>query len=355
MAVFRYVCTMVQKKITSHDVAKKVGVSRATVSLVLNKSTKVKPSEQTRKHVLRVAEELGYKPNAAARMLVSGYTETIGLVIPDETILPHDGFISQFILGMGQVARDSGYHILIEGVGTEPLVDPYANLVATRRIDGMIIISPRENDPYLVDTIESGFPVVLAGHTGHAKEYSVAADVGESIRHIVDHLVGLGHRQFGSVPFSNEYYAATSERLSAIRSALKRHNISLPDEHVMCGNFTAESGFRATKRLIEQSSHITAILCGNDTVALGAMSAIQSAGLSVPEDISIVGVDDLPFSEMLSPPLSTVRLDGQQIGSIAVQTLIQLMRNEVPSKRTVLLPSKPIIRSSCGALKAHSD
>ncbi len=246
-------------KVTSWDVARMAGVSRTTVSMVLNKSETVSLSDETRRRVLQAASDLGYKPNSAARMLVRGDTETIGLIISDPAILPIDAFIPQLMHGISQCNREHGYHVLLEGITAGNSANPYESMVESRRIDGMIVLNPRSDDPNLRDLIDRGYPVVLVGSVRHPDELSVNFTTSEGISAAVENLVGLGHRKIGTVPFSRAGLIGTDVRLAVLRRELANHGIDLPDSHVEHANFSAESGHHATRRLLERHPDITAM------------------------------------------------------------------------------------------------
>jgi LacI family transcriptional regulator len=335
-------------KVTSWDVARMAGVSRTTVSMVLNKSETVSLSDETRRRVLQAASDLGYKPNSAARMLVRGDTETIGLIISDPAILPIDAFIPQLMHGISQCNREHGYHVLLEGITAGNSANPYESMVESRRIDGMIVLNPRSDDPNLRDLIDRGYPVVLVGSVRHPDELSVNFTTSEGISAAVENLVGLGHRKIGTVPFSRAGLIGTDVRLAVLRRELANHGIELPDSHVEHANFSAESGHHATRRLLERHPDITAIMAGNDTIAIGCISAAHALGRSVPEHLSLVGFDNLPFSNWLMPALTTINVDAALQGKIAAELLIKRLRGEPIPERQVKLPTSLVLRASTG-------
>lgn len=342
-------------KVTSWDVARRAGVSRSTVSMVLNKSNAVVLSEETRKRVTAVAAELGYKPNSAARMLVRGDTETIGVVISDPAILPIDGFVPQLMHGISQFNRERGYNVLLEGVKAIDDANPYESLVESRRIDGLIVLNPQSNDPNLLALIDRNFPVVVVGSVRHPDELSVNFTTRSGIAEAVAHLVSLGHREFGTVPFSPRGLMATDVRLSVLRRELAQHGLKLPESRVECGNFSAESGYNATLRLLGENPDLTAIIAGNDTIAIGAISAAMKVGRDVPKNLSVVGFDDLPFSGYLNPPLTTIRVDAVMQGVMAADLLFRRLKDIDIDERQIKLPTKFIARcSTAPAVKSVS-
>jgi LacI family transcriptional regulator len=341
---------MERRRITSHDVARRAGVSRATVSMVLNRSDAVTLSAETRQRVFDAAAELGYRPNSAARMLVRGDTETIGLVVTHPQVLSVDGFVPQLLYGISQVNRESGYRVLLEGVESGAGLHAYADLVESRRIDGMIVLNPPTDAPQIHALIDQGFPLVLLGSVRHPREHACNFSTRRAIRRSVDHLVGLGHRAIAHIGFSPPGFVATDARLNSYRESLTAHGIAPDDRLVAYGAFSAESGHTAMQELLARGGERpTALLAGNDTIALGAMAAITDAGLSVPDDIAIVGFDDLPFAAQLRPALTTVRNPGVEQGRQAAQLLIRLLKGEPIAQRRIALPTELIIRDSCGA------
>jgi LacI family transcriptional regulator len=320
--------------VTSHDVARAAGVSRTTVSIVLNRSNSVVIGDETRKRVETVAAELGYRPNSAARMLKSGVTETVGLVVTESRSLTVDGYIPLLFNGVGSVLRRKGYHLLLETLSRTRGKNPYTDLVESRRIDGLLLLSPRKDDTALIELIESDYPIVLLGSIGHPKEVSVDTPSTEGLHKAVEHVVALGHRRIGCVPFSAPGFAAADMRLAELRRFLCDCGIELADEAVVHGDFGAESGFRATLKLMAAHPETTAIFAGNDTIALGVLGALAQLGRSVPSDVSVVGFDDLPFAGYVAPPLTTVRVDAGHQGRCAAEALILRLKGKpVPEPR----------------------
>lgn len=343
---------MAEKRLTSHDVARRAGVSRATVSLVLNRSESVVIAKDTRERVLKAAAELGYKPNSAARMLVSGQSETIGLVVSDPSILLVDQFVTRVLYGVEKANRELGLHVLVEGLVSGGPKSTYDNLVESRRIDGLIVLNPRAGDEALVSLIEKGFPLVLIGSVRHPAEVSVTFATRPALSAAVDHVVGLGHRSIGAVTFSPRGFVAADARLAALDAGLRRHDLRLESDAVEDGDFDAESGHRACLALLRRRPDITAIFAGNDTIAIGVMSAARALGRRVPEDLSIVGFDDLPFAPWLTPALTTIRTDGVRQGMIATQMLFDRLSGRPLETPRVRLEPEFVARDSTQAVSS---
>lgn len=340
----------VARKITSHDVARAAGVSRATVSIVLNRSKSVSISDETRRRVEIAAAELGYRPNSVARMLKSGATRTIGLVIADLDIARFDAFIPTLFWSIGQVVRSAGYDLLLESPDRSVPGNPYSALAESRRIDGLLIQGPRLHDPALAELIDGGFPTVVIGTAGHPRQYSVNVASRPRLREAVDRMVALGHRNFGYVAFSPADYVATARRIEATREALREHGIDLDDAAIRYGDFSAESGHREAAALMEARPDLTAIIAGNDTIALGVISALSQRGLSVPEDVSVLGFDDLPFAAHLVPPLTTIRVDAAWQGREAAELLLRRLGGE-EGERRLMREASLVWRDSVGPVR----
>ena len=342
---------MERMKVTSHDVAERAGVSRATVSMVLNGSTAVSISTQTRERVLQAAAELGYRPNSAARMLVRGDTETIGLVATDPALLNVDGFVPQLLYGITRVNRDHGYGVLLEVVEKGGAPNVYTDLVRSRRIDGMIVLNPASNDQALHGLIEDGYPLVLLGSVGHPREHAVNFSNRRAIQSAVDHLVGLGHRRIGHIGFSAMGNIATDRRLAAYQDSLVSHGIQPEPDLVGFAHHSAESGFTAMQALLARARRPpTAILAGNDTIALGILAAIEAAGLRVPGDIAVIGFDDLPIAAYTRPALTTIRNPAIEQGEAAARMLIRLLKREVVEPSRIVFGTELVIRASSGGM-----
>lgn len=342
---------MSRSRVTSHDVARAAGVSRTTVSIVLNKSDSAVIGEETRKRVEAAAAELGYRPNSAARMLKSGVTETVGLIVTESRSLTVDGYIPLLFNGVGTALRRKGYHLLLETLSRTRGKNPYTDLVESRRIDGLLLLSPRKDDTALVELIESGFPIVLLGSIGHPLEVSVDTPSTEGLRVAVDTIVDLGHRRIGSIPFSPPGFSAADMRLAELRGFLADHGIRIDEDAVVAGDFSAESGFRATLELLAKRPDITAIFAGNDTIALGVIGALAHLGLSVPQDISVVGFDDLPFAGFVAPPLTTVRVDAVHQGKCAAEALMLRLKGKVVPEPRQKFTSVFIPRNSTSCVR----
>jgi DNA-binding LacI/PurR family transcriptional regulator len=336
------------KRVTSQHVAKKAGVSRTTVSFILNDVPGVKFPKETKERVLQAAEDLGYVPDAAARTLAGGKTYTVGLVLRQTEHLKVDSFISQAIYGLNEVCNRHGFRILIESADDINRVGTYRGLVRAKKIDGVVVLNARMDDKQLYELVDEGFPTVLIGSVGHPKEYSIIHN--SKSEQVIKHLISLGHERIAHVtlaPLSD--HSVSLERLESYYRALDKAGLAATGELVRYGNYSAKSGFEAMQDLLRTKPYPTAVFVGNDTVAMGVLAAIGQKGLRIPQDIAVAGYDDIPVAAYTSPPLTTVHVPAVEPGRIAGEMVIALVRGEEPKERVVRLESDLIIRESCGA------
>jgi DNA-binding LacI/PurR family transcriptional regulator len=332
---------------TSSDVAARAGVSRTTVSFVLNDRANTGIAEETRVRVLQAAADLGYHAHGAARALAGGLSMAIGLVLlqtPDQVAA--DALLAETLLGIADSARADGYRVLVEAVS--PDGPGYSDVVRSRGVDGLIISGPREDDAELRGIVRDGFPVILQGSLPGLPASSVDVDNRTGAAAAVAHLVGLGHRRIGIVTNAPLNYTSAEDRLAGYRDALRAGRITLDDNLVAEGAFDAASGRSAMADLLRRAPDLTAVFVASDIVAFGALRAIREAGRRVPDDVSIVGFDDVPLARHFDPPLTTVRLPARDLGAAAGRALIDRMAGRPVSDRT-LLPTELVVRESTGS------
>lgn len=342
------------RRVTSQDVAKRAGVSRTTVSLVLNNVQGVQISEETRKRVLEAAEDLGYVPEAAAQALASRKVQIVGLVL---TRSPHhiasDTFLTQILDGLINVVHDHQMRLLIDILEPHQEKDAYHHLVQAKRVDGIILSGPRFQNDLLKALEEQNFPTVIMGQLPESDCCSVDVDNVSAAYKAVSHLIGLGHRRIACITNADLTYTAAADRLQGYRQALEDHGLTFDDGLVRFGDFDPDSGFRQMQSLLvsaHSSRHpITAVFVASDDVAFGAKASIRVHGLRIPEDIAVVGFDDVPFARYSDPPLTTIRLPAYSLGWTAGDMLIRSIQGEKPEKSTVLLETQLVVRESCGA------
>ncbi|NJN94703.1 MAG: LacI family transcriptional regulator [Anaerolineales bacterium] len=342
-----------KRRITSQKVAERAGVSRTTVSFVLN-DVDAQISPETRQRVLQAAHELGYVPDAAARSLVSGRTHILGLIIcqpPDHITI--DAYIHQVMYGLSEAGRQRGFRVLLEAVEDVSQPDAYIHLVRAKRIDGILLSGPRSDDNQLPALIADGFPIVLLGRLKHKSVSFVDIDNEAAACHAVTHLAQLGHRRIGCITNGPLAYTSATERLGGYRQALRQAGLPEDEALIGYGEFEPESGYRAMQTLLALPSPPTAVFVASDVVAFGAMAAIRDAGRRVPEDLAIIGFDDVPMSRYFNPPLTTVRLPAVEQGRRGGEVLIDLIEGKPVADSRQVLPTQLMVRQSCGAALRH--
>ncbi|MFQ5855368.1 MAG: LacI family DNA-binding transcriptional regulator [Anaerolineae bacterium] len=339
----------VGNRITSADVARRAGVSRTTVSLVLNNAPGASISEATRQRVLRAAAELNYHPDAAARSLVCRQTHTLGLVLcqtPDRVFA--DAFLPQVLHGVGRVAQEHDFKVLLQYVEDVTRPDAYVALVRGRHIDGIILSGPRSDDEQLPQLYAEGFPVVLLGQLPKTPTPFVDVDNVDGAYRATEHLIRLGHRRIGLITNAPLAYTASEQRRAGYQQALEAHGIPYDPALVRYGDFREESGYAAMMSLLDGKPP-DAVLVASDLVAFGALEAIKMRGLRVPGDIALVGFDDVPVARYVDPPLTTIRLPAHQLGAEAARLVLRLIAGEEPEETQILLQTTLVVRDSCGS------
>ena len=335
---------MKARRPTSTDVAALAGVSRTTVSLVLNERD-VQISPTTRKRVLDAARQLDYHPHASAQQLAGGTSRTIGLILrqaPDQ--VAGDPFLAETLRGLTATAREHGYRVIVETHGAGG--NGFGDLVRSRRIDGLVVSGPRAGDAELEELAVGGFPVVLQGTLPGVDISSVDVDSREGARRAVEHLVVLGHRRIACITNAPLAYTSARERLEGYEAALRRAGIEPDPTWVEEAAFDAPSGQRAMAALLGRMDP-EAVFVASDIVAVGAITALRQAGRRVPEDVSVVGFDDIPLAAHLDPPLTTIRVPAFELGRAVGRALFERIGAPGMSART-LLPTELIVRESTG-------
>ncbi len=336
------------RRATATDVAHLAGVSRTTVSFVLNNVPGMRIGEDTRQRVLEAARQLDYHPDASARRMVTGRTHTIGFVLRQSSDqVFSDQFLPQVLNGLSQAAAKLGYHILIEPIPPEAVTGGYARLIRERHVDGIVLSGPRFDDQDLLRFHAEGWPVVLMGQLPNTDLPFVDVDNVGGAALATRHLIELGHCRIGLITNASLAYTASADRLAGYRKAFEAHGLAFDSALIEYGDFTPHSGAVAMERLLQLQPRPTAVFVASDTVALGALSVVRQYGLRVPTDLAIVGFDDVPFAELIDPPLTTVRLPAYGIGWGAGEMLIRLIEGADVPQRSVLLETELIVRASC--------
>jgi LacI family transcriptional regulator len=332
--------------LTLEQIATIAGVSRATVSRVINTDPNV--SEKTRARVMRVIQEFNFQPNRAARSLAGGRAGVISLVIP---------------VGVGTIFAEPFFSLLIQGVTSESnsrdvstmlwLAEPgYERRMITKilyngLVDGLIISSTTSDDPLIEAICRSHMPFVIVGRYPCQDELNyVDSDNLNGALQAVEHLLGLGYQRIATIS-GPQNTAVGLDRYQGYVQTLHQHGMPVLPELVVESNFTDQGGYTAMQQLLPQ--HPDAVFVASDWMALGAMRALREVGVRVPEDIALVGFDDIPLASQTMPPLTTIRQQILQMGALASQVLLDLLDNPGSHPLHKVLPTELVVRASSGA------
>ncbi|HJR41466.1 MAG TPA: LacI family DNA-binding transcriptional regulator [Gemmatimonadaceae bacterium] len=335
--------------VTIKDVAREAGVSVATVSRVYNDSELV--SQETRQHVKEVGTRLRYTPNRTARSLTTAKTNSIGVLLPDI----YGEFFSEVIRGIDESAQARDYHILVSSSHAATSEIDVALRSMRGRVDGLILMWPTNDAELVLPSLPDGFPVVLLNSTTDDGAFdSLTIDNYTGAHAMVTHLIALGHRKIAMILGAPGNHDA-SERLRGYRAALCDAGLALVPDWELPGDFSESSGWVATMALIERWARPTAIFAANDSMAIGAMSALGEKGLRVPDDIAVAGFDDIPMARYMNPPLSSVHVEIAALGAQATQMLLDRIERKAADRQHRTLPTRLVIRSSCGGSYAPHE
>lgn len=342
---------MKKRRATMADVANHAGVSRTTVSFVLNNVPDANIPEATRQRILQAARELDYAPNVQALNLATGRTMMIALVVRQTSAqMAADLFLGEFIRGATRMIEAEDYHLLVHAAEPYAEESTYGKLVRTHKVDGLLVASPMVNDPEVQQLHDEGTPIVLNGATAARDIASVDVDNVQGAYKAVQYLIELGHRRIGHISNAPFSYTSSVDRLIGYRRALSEVGIPFDEQMVFAGEFTTESGYTAMQHLLDCADLPTAVFIGSDVVAIGALDALHHAGMSVPHDMSIISFDDILLSKYVRPALTTVHLPAYDLGRNAGDMILKIIRREPLPTMRVLLPTELIIRDSTARL-----
>lgn len=333
---------------TLQDVARCAGVSAATVSKVLSNTPYF--TEETRNKVLTAAQELDYLPNLAARALSSGKSHIITVVFPYVyDAIFEDPLVMSILEGIESECNAHGYNLLLSTprLNENGPDDHYHQLMSSGYVDGVITIDNVPIASVAQVAVRRKIPVVVAGY--HPAEYWVRTDDQQGGRLLMEHILGLGHRDIGLIRVLPEINFAVDQRVGGLRIAAHTAGLDFDTIPKATGNYSSESGAKATRELLTRYPHITAILCMNDRMAMGAVRQAHKMGRRVPDNLSIAGYDDIPSAEIFSPPLTTINQQASILGRTAAQMLFDILNGKQPTPIT--LPVRLIHRSSTAVLR----
>jgi len=335
-------------RVSLEDVARLSGVSTATVSRVLNGSMTVKA--RSREAVEKACVELGYVINRAARTLASRRSMTIGAVVPT---LATETF-TRPLAAFQQLIHEAGYTLLLANSNFDPETElKEVNKLIEYGIDGLMLVG-NTHHPRLWERINQQDIICVQTFSQDNEKPSVGYDSEGAAETLANHLLALGHQHFAVIvgtPPSND---RVSERLKGTQRALKTHGISLPETHLIDNAFTMNDARKAVFRLLDGPQPPTAIICGNDLLAFGAMRAASERYKRIPNDISIVGFNDYEYAEHLEHPLTTIRVDLASIGKHAAQYLLNALNNQ-PVQMHTAIKTELIVRGSTGSVPRNES
>ncbi|WP_246569121.1 LacI family DNA-binding transcriptional regulator [Polymorphospora rubra] len=331
-------------KPTLRDVARAAGVHLATASRALSDSKTRPVNPRTAALVRRAAAEIGYVPDQVARSLRTHRTPAIGVLIPDMS----NPVMPPLVRGAEQVLAQHGYTTLFADTDNDPAAETQRlGMLLSWRVAGLILATARRDQPLAPELAQSKVPVVLMSRKLDATPVpSATVDESVGIAQALDHLIGLGHRRIAylGVPL---WTSAGHERWAAFRDVTRARGLAQPEHHVVVGEgYSEHDGEAALARLLAGDDPPTAVLAGNDMMALGCYAAIRRAGLTCPRDVSVVGYNDMPLTDRVEPPLTTVRVPYFDVGRQAAGLLIEALTVADSTDRSVRLTPRLVVRAS---------
>jgi LacI family transcriptional regulator len=345
--LFKKAEVFMRPKTDIRHLAELTGVSIATVSRALNIPERVNP--ETRARILKAAEGIGYQVNSLGRRLRRGQAELVGMVIPVPPSQFGHPFFLELIAGLGEGFEGSGLELVVSACppGNAEL-ETYRRLIEGKRVDAMVVTRTRIKDERILYLLEQKIPFVTHGRSQGLSGFAFL-DMNSQLgfADATRFLIELGHTQIAlfNAPSSLNFSAA---RLAGYQTALQQAGIALDPSHMLETDLTEKSGYNAMQQLLCLKSHPSAVLCANDLIAIGAMQAVREAGLSIAQDISIIGYDDIPMAAYTNPPLTTIQQPTRAAGRKLAQMLLELMAGKTAESLQEVWTPQLIKRASHG-------
>ena len=336
-----------RSSVTIRDVARRADVHPGTVSRALNEETRGLVNVETAERVIRAAEELGYRPDPIARGLKTKRSYSIGALIPDLT----NPLFPPIMRGLEDRLAGAGYTLLT--VNTDNDLERergYIDALRARHVDGFIAATGRLDAALLAEVAAGGTPVVLVNRSLEDGSLSaVTVDDRQGSRLAVEHVVALGHTLIGHLA-GPQHVSTGRRRREGFVEAMRSAGLKAPARRITVANaFTEPEGARACEQLLRVKPRVTAIVAANDRLAIGCYDALRAHGLSCPGDVSVIGFNDMAFTDRLSPPLTTVRVPQREIGSVAAELLLAELNDDAREPEQILLEPELIVRASTAA------
>lgn len=336
---------MKNNKPTVEDVANLADVSTATVSRVFNKTAKV--NEKTSDRVLKAARKLNYQPSRVAQRLRGKrkHSMVIGLIVSDL----ENPFFSEIARGVEEVAFKNQNAVMVCNSNEDEEKEKfYLETLVAEQVSGFIIVPTPYNTDLIERIVEDNFPVVCVDRKFNINNVdSVTVNNKKGAYMAVEQLIKLGHRRIAVINGLKELYT-TKERFAGYKEALEDYDLPLIDELILYGDSRERSGVECTRKFLELKNRPTAIFSTNNLMTLGCLEELNSQGINIPEDIALIGFDDMPWSKALNPPLTAIRQPGHELGVSAAELLLKSLSNPLRNTVDVVLNPELVIRESCG-------
>ncbi|AQA03856.1 LacI family transcriptional regulator [Mycobacterium sp. MS1601] len=336
---------------TLRDVAVAAGVHAATASRALNPATRGLVNNETARRVIRAAESLGYRPNPIARGLKTAKSGTIGVLIPDLT----NPLFPPILRGIERTLEAAGYSALVVNTDNDQAREQgLVDSLLSRQVEGLIVATARIEHPLLIQLHQQGVVMVMVNRRPDGVDApAVAPDDPAGVYLAVQHLTALGHRRIAHLG-GPETTSTGVARARAFRAAIRDHGADEdPALTATCASWSEEAGAETLRGLLDAGTDFTAIVAGNDLIALGCYDVFAERGICCPDQISVVGFNDMPFLDKLRPPLTTIGIPNQDIGAEAARMLLELLAQPHRPPLSVQFPLKLVVRGSTAPPPSH--
>lgn len=340
---------MARSRTTLRDVARRVGVHPSTVSRVLSPATRGMVSKALTEKVRQAVDEMGYRTNPFAYSLKTNRSFTVGVLIPDLT----NPLFPPIIRALEHTLGKAGYTAMLADSNEDQAVEQrILERMKARQIDGLILATAHRADDCVKECLEEGISIALINRSVDDENiFSVVVDDITGIHLAVDHVVELGHKKIGHVAGPQDTSTGHARYL-AFQEAMRAHKLE-PDPELIffCDHFSEEAGDLATRTILDTGHGVTALITATDLLALGCYDALEERGIRCPKGVSVVGYNDMPFADKFRPPLTTIRIPLDKMGSMAAEALLELMQDETARVKSVVLAPELVIRGSTSPVR----